>query len=157
MATRLRQKRSISYREATEFRMSKPLKRRRHNERKPPGILTLTWWSVAELPCNQRPKVPVTPERPVTRLFGLSKYSSISSIAGSNVHRIDVTRIALDTLSKTLHVARQYFIYLCFLAAVWCEMWTFPILMYGEIPCQLPQSQKMQRQQMLHHCNQYDS
>ena len=156
MATRLRQKWSVSYREVTEFRMPRPLKRRRHNKRKPPGILTLTW-SVAELPCNQRPKVPVTHERPVMRLFGLSKYSSTSSIARSSVHRIDFTRIALDTLKKTLHVARQYFIYLCFVAAIWCEMWTFPILMYGEIPCQLPQSRKMQTQQMLHQCNQYDS
>ena len=35
---------------------------------------------------------------------------------------------------QTLHVARQYFICLCFVAAVWCKMWTFPILMYGKIP-----------------------
>ena len=106
MATRLRQKRSVSYREAAEFRMSRPPKRRRHNERKPPGILALTWLSVAELPCNQRPKVLVTHDRPETRLFGLSKYSSTSSIAGSSVHRIDFTRIALDTLKKNLHVAK---------------------------------------------------
>ena len=135
MATRLRQKRSVAYRETTEFRMSRPLKQRRHSEQKPPGILTLTW-SVAELPCNQRPKVPVTHERPVARLFGLSKYSTTSSIAGSNIYRIDFTSIALDTLKKTLHVARQYFIYLCFIAAIWCKMWTFPIVMYGEIPYQ---------------------
>ena len=149
MATQLRQKRSVSYREATKFRMPRPLKRRRHNERHPPGILTLTWWSVTELPCNQWPKVPVTHERLVTRLFGLSKYSTTSSIAGSNVHRIDFTSIAMDMLKKSLHVGRQYFIYLCFVAAIWCEMWTFSILMDGEIPCQLPQSQNMQTQQML--------
>ena len=74
----------------------------------------------------------MTHEWPVTCLFGLSKYSTTSSIAGSNIYRIDFTSIALDTLKKTLHVARQYFIYLCFVAAVWCEMWTFPILMYGK-------------------------
>ena len=136
MATRLRQKRSVSYREAMEFRMSRPLKQRRHSERKPPGILTLTWSSVAELPCNQHPKVPVTHERPVACLFGLSKYSTTSSIARSNIYRIDFTSIALDTLKKTLHVARQYFIYLCFAAAIWYKMWTFPIVMCGEIPYQ---------------------
>ena len=62
-------------------------------------LLTLTWWSVSELPCNQHLKVPVTHEQPLTCLFGLSKYSN-TSIARSNVHKIDFTSIAWDTLNK---------------------------------------------------------
>ena len=50
----------------------------------------------------------------------LSKHSNTSSIAGSNALSIDFTSDALDTLNKTLHVPRQYFICLCPVAA--CSM-----------------------------------
>lgn len=66
------------------------------------------------------------------------KYSQTSSFAGSTTHRIDFTSIVLDMLNKTQHVARQCFVYLCSIAAVWCETWAFPILRYNGICCQLP-------------------
>ena len=73
--------------------------------------------------------VMVIHERPVTRLLALQNAPIFLGLPDLTLTGSISQVLPINT---TLHVARQYFICLCSMAAAWCETWAFPILMNEE-------------------------